>query len=191
MATVHAQSEAQDSSLPGLPGTPQAPKTDNAVREIDIPKSLAAYLKASVGGRSSGFLFQSESGQPLTQRNVSRDGLGKIQKDMRLERGKAFQALGLGSVPYFPIYYLRATFASRLSAVGLPDTFVAQMIRHFSNDILPSHAEATDELRRDAIRQLGEMRKTMVPRIGRRVVARQAADLARCARHSPELDSYL
>jgi integrase len=73
-------------------GTPQAPKTDNAVREIDIPKSLAAYLKASVGGKSSGFLFQSESGQPLTQRNVSRDGLGKIQKDMRLERGKAFHA---------------------------------------------------------------------------------------------------
>lgn len=43
-------------------GSVQAPKTDNAVREIDIPTSLATFLKASVGGRTSGFLFQSDSG---------------------------------------------------------------------------------------------------------------------------------
>src|SRR5215472_2087820 len=73
-------------------GSVQTPKTDNAVREIDIPTSLAALLKASVGGRTSGFLFQSESGRPLTQRNVLRDGLGKIRRDMQLEGGKAFHA---------------------------------------------------------------------------------------------------
>jgi len=73
-------------------GSVQTPKTDNAVREIDIPTSLAALLKASVGGRTSGFLFQSESGRPLTQRNVLRDGLGKIRRDMQLEQGKAFHA---------------------------------------------------------------------------------------------------
>jgi len=73
-------------------GSVQTPKTDNAVREIDIPTSLAALLKASVGSRTSGFLFQSESGRPLTQRNVLRDGLGKIRKEMQLERGKAFHA---------------------------------------------------------------------------------------------------
>jgi len=73
-------------------GSVQTPKTDNAVREIDIPTSLAALLKASVGGRTSGFLFQSESGRPLTYRNVLWDGLGKIGRDMQLERGKAFHA---------------------------------------------------------------------------------------------------
>jgi integrase len=73
-------------------GFVQAPKTDNAVREIDIPASLAVLLKGSVGGRTSGFLFQSESGRPLTQRNVLRDGLGKIRRDMKLEAGKAFHA---------------------------------------------------------------------------------------------------
>jgi integrase len=41
-------------------GSVQAPKTDNAVREIDVPSSLAAFLKGSVGGRTSGFLFQTE-----------------------------------------------------------------------------------------------------------------------------------
>jgi integrase len=73
-------------------GSVQAPKTDNAVREIDVPASLAALLKGSVGGRNSGFLFQSESGRPLTQRNLLRDGLGKIRRDMKLEDGKGFHA---------------------------------------------------------------------------------------------------
>jgi integrase len=53
-------------------GSVQSPKTDNAVRGIDVPSSLAAFLKASVGGRTSEFLFQTESGGPLTQRNVLR-----------------------------------------------------------------------------------------------------------------------
>jgi integrase len=73
-------------------GSVKTPKTDNAVREIDLPSSLAAFLKASVGGRTSGFLFQTESGRPLTQRNVLRDGLGKIRRDMKLEDGKAFHS---------------------------------------------------------------------------------------------------
>ncbi len=73
-------------------GSVQTPKTDNAVREIDVPSSLAAFLKAAVGGRTSGFLFQTESGRPLTQRNVLRDGLGKIRRDMKLEDGKAFHS---------------------------------------------------------------------------------------------------
>jgi integrase len=69
-------------------------------------------------------------------------------------------ALRVASVPYFPIYYLRATFASRLSAVGVPDTFVAQMLGHSSTNTLPSYAKATDEFRRNAIRRLDEMRRT-------------------------------
>jgi len=73
-------------------GSLQAPKTDNAVREIDVPSSLAAFLKASVGGGTSGFLFQTESGRPLAPRNVLRDGLDKIRRDMKLEDGKAFHS---------------------------------------------------------------------------------------------------
>ena len=60
--------------------------------EIDVPASLAALLKASVGSRTSRLLFQSESGRPLTQRNVLRDGLGKIQGNMHLELGTGFHS---------------------------------------------------------------------------------------------------
>ena len=73
-------------------GSVQTPKTENAVREIDLPTSLGAFLKAYIGDRTSGFLFQSESGRPLTPRNVLRDGLGKIGRDLKFERGKGFHA---------------------------------------------------------------------------------------------------
>src|SRR5262249_62352995 len=66
-------------------GSVQAPKTDNAVREIDINSSLAAFLKASAGGRASGFFFQTESGRPLTHRNVLQAGLDKLRTAMKLE----------------------------------------------------------------------------------------------------------
>jgi integrase len=69
-------------------GSVQTPKTDNAIREIDLPKSLAAFLKTYIGDRASGFLFESESGRPLTQRNVLRDGLGKGWKIKVAPRAK-------------------------------------------------------------------------------------------------------
>jgi integrase len=73
-------------------GCVQAPKTDNAIREVDVPTSLAALLKASVGARTFGFLFKAESGGPLVQRNVLRDGLGKIRRDLQWEAGKGFHS---------------------------------------------------------------------------------------------------
>lgn len=68
----------------------------------------------------------------------------------------------MASLQHFPIYCLRATFASRLSAVGVPDTFVAQMLGHSTTSILPNYAKAIDEYRRDAIRKLDQLRKTEV-----------------------------
>jgi integrase len=58
----------------------------------------------------------------------------------------------------FVLYNLRHTFASRHSAAGVSDLFVAQMIGHSSPSILQTYAKAIDEYRRDAVRKLEEMR---------------------------------
>ena len=50
-------------------------KTKSAVRDVDLCPELAEYLKKYIGSRTSGYLFQSASGQPLSQRNVLRDCL--------------------------------------------------------------------------------------------------------------------
>jgi integrase len=59
-------------------GREQAPKTDNAIRDVDVHSSLAAVLEEFIGSRTGGFLFQTKSGKPLTQRNILRDSLHKL-----------------------------------------------------------------------------------------------------------------
>ena len=48
-------------------GQEQAPKTGNAVRDIDVHPSLAAMLKEFTDTRRSGWLFQTRSGKTLSQ----------------------------------------------------------------------------------------------------------------------------
>jgi hypothetical protein len=69
-------------------------------------------------------------------------------------------ALEAAEIPYFPVYNLRATFASRLSASGTPDRFVAQMIGHSSTSILDTYAKAIDEFRRESIKKLKAYRQS-------------------------------
>jgi integrase len=63
-------------------GQSQAPKTHNAVREVDLHPTLAATLKAFTGERKSGLLFQTKNGRPPLQSNVIRRSLHPILKKM-------------------------------------------------------------------------------------------------------------
>ncbi|HYL15263.1 MAG TPA: site-specific integrase [Terriglobales bacterium] len=76
-------------------------------------------------------------------------------RDIRQTWAKALKDAGL---QYFWIYNLRHTFASRLSAAGVSDLFVAQMIGHSTPSILQKYSKAIDEYRRDAVRKLEHMR---------------------------------
>lgn len=79
----------------------------------------------------------------------------KPMKDIRHAWKKALTDAGL---EYFWAYNLRHSHASRLSAAGVSDLFVAQMIGHSSVSILLKYSKAIDEYRRDAIRKLENMR---------------------------------
>ena len=52
-------------------GREQEPKTSNAVRVVDIPEVLASELRGYISG-VNGYLFATEQGKPLQQRNVLR-----------------------------------------------------------------------------------------------------------------------
>ncbi len=49
----------------------QTPKTRNAVREVDIPKPLADFLREYAASKP-GYLFHTASGKPMGQRNALR-----------------------------------------------------------------------------------------------------------------------
>jgi integrase len=60
-------------------------------------------------------------------------------------------------IPYFPIYYLRHTFASRLTAAGVSPVTIAQMLGHSSTQIVPRYAQVLDQNRLDAMKKLEEL----------------------------------
>jgi integrase len=58
------------------------PKTDAGIRDIDLAPALAALVKKYIGDRTSGFLFQTSTGLPMSPRNIARDSLHPILKKM-------------------------------------------------------------------------------------------------------------
>lgn len=56
-------------------GKEQEPKTQAAVRDVDITKELGALLAKFIGDRKTGYLFCTETGKPLIPRNILRVGL--------------------------------------------------------------------------------------------------------------------
>jgi integrase len=68
------------------------------------------------------------------------------------------QALNAAGLPFFWIYDLRHTFASRLTDAGVSPIFVAQIMGHSSTSILHTYAKAIDESRRLAISKLEDLR---------------------------------
>lgn len=67
-------------------------------------------------------------------------------------------------VPYFPLYHLRHTFASRLSAGGVSDHFVTLMLRQGDAEVFKRYSQAKLNMMREALarldRRANEHRKT-------------------------------
>jgi integrase len=127
-------------------------KTRAGIRNIPLSarcKGELLHWRELVGSQFSPFVFP----------NFRDPGLPA--KDVRKTWAKALKDAG---VEYFWLYNLRHTYTSRLSAAGVPDLFVAQMIGHSSPSILRTYSKAIDEYRRDAIRKLEQMREAYIQR---------------------------
>ncbi len=57
-------------------------------------------------------------------------------------------------VPYFPLYHLRHTFATRLSAGGVSDHFVTLMLRQGDAQVFKRYSQATLNMKREALTKL-------------------------------------
>jgi integrase len=58
------------------------PKTDAGIREIDLDPSLAKMLRDFIGDRKEGYLFQTQNGTMFNSRNIYRDGLARVLKEI-------------------------------------------------------------------------------------------------------------
>jgi len=57
-------------------------------------------------------------------------------------------------VSYFPLYQLRHTFATRLSAGGVADHFVTQMLRQEDSAVFKRYSQAKLNMTREALARL-------------------------------------
>jgi site-specific recombinase XerD len=57
-------------------------------------------------------------------------------------------------VPYFSLYELRHTFATRLSAGGVSDHFVTQMLRQGDAKVFKRYSQAKLNMMREALAKL-------------------------------------
>jgi integrase len=74
-------------------GMEQDPKAEHAIRDVDLCSDLVVMLKEYLGNRTNGFLYHTDSGKPLSQRNILRNGLNPILVKLNLKQnGKAFHS---------------------------------------------------------------------------------------------------
>jgi integrase len=68
-------------------GAYQTPKTRNSRRKVAIGEALAALIKTSLAGRTTGLMFAWRNGGPLRNSNVLADVLHPILRELKLHLG--------------------------------------------------------------------------------------------------------
>jgi integrase len=63
-------------------------------------------------------------------------------------------ALRKAGVSYFRIYDLRSTYATRLSAGGVADEWVVQLLRQGNSDVLKKYSQMKLTIKREALQQI-------------------------------------
>jgi integrase len=67
-------------------GKVQEPKTQNAKRHVDLHPDIAALLKQFIGDRTSGLIFPTSSGKPVTQTNILKHGLHPLLETLGISK---------------------------------------------------------------------------------------------------------
>jgi integrase len=124
-------------------GKDLAPKTENAIREIDIDETLTEMLRLFIGERTAGRLFQSRTGTPLADGNLRKRVLHPV-----LER--------LG-IPKAGLHAFRHSRVTQLRKAGTPQDLQKQWIGHSSlrTGDRYSHTHEEVEYRRSAAGNVG------------------------------------
>jgi integrase len=124
-------------------------KTANGVAEVPLTSLAIEAFKSQMAISGEGpFLFPSDripSGHQTTFKTVWR---------RTLRRAK---------IPYFRIYDLRSTYATRLSAGGVADEWVTQMLRQTDAQIIKKYSQMKLQMKREALEKLNRRANEMAP----------------------------
>ncbi|MGH7744593.1 MAG: tyrosine-type recombinase/integrase [Candidatus Dormibacteria bacterium] len=124
-------------------------KTPNGVAEVPLsPLAIEAFKSQMAISGNGPFLFPSGrySGQhQTTLKTVWRKSLRRAE------------------VTYFRIYDLRSTYATRLSAGGVADEWVTQMLRQSDAQVFKKYSQMKLQMKREALEKLNRRANEMAP----------------------------
>jgi integrase len=131
------------------------PKTPNAKRVIDLHRDAADLLRQFIGDRSTGFVFRTRSGKPLTQTNLLKRELYPI-----------LEGLGISKRGFHGFRRFRNT---HLRKSGCPDGLLKFWMGHANRDMSDRYDKVREDLefRRDVAKSMGvgfELPKTLSPK---------------------------
>jgi integrase len=124
-------------------------KTPNGTAEVPLtPLAIEAFRRQMALASGSPFLFPSDrnaSGRQTSFKTVWRKTLRRA------------------NIPYFRIYDLRSTYATRLSAGGVADEWVTQMLRQGDAQVFKKYSQMKLQMKRDALEKLNRRAGEIAP----------------------------
>ena len=124
-------------------------KTPNGTAEVPLtPLAIEAFRRQMTIAGDSPFLFPSDLNQTGHQTTF------KTVWHKTLRRAK---------VSYFRIYDLRSTYATRLSAGGVADEWVTQMLRQGDAQVFKKYSQMKLQMKREALEKLNRRASEMLP----------------------------
>jgi integrase len=131
------------------------PKTQNSYRVVDLHADVASLLKAFIGNRTSGFIFQTSSRKPVTQTNLLRRELHPLLDELKIDRR------GFHAFRRYRNTYLRQQHC--------PDALLKFWLGHAGRDMSDLYDRSREDLqyRRDVAAAMGtgfDVPKTLAPK---------------------------
>ena len=129
-------------------------KTPSGVGDMPMTELAREAFRAQMEEtRGSEYLF------PSTSKRAQKPFISSLKTTWRA-------TLRRSGVPYFPIYHLRHTFASRLSAGGVSDNFVTLMLRQDDSQVFKRYSQAKLNMMREALAQIDRSANERGPSFG-------------------------
>jgi integrase len=122
-------------------------KTPNGVAEVPLtPITLDAFRrKISLAGPGD-YLFPNAKNANEHQKSLKRVWRTTLKK---------------AGIPYFRIYDLRSTYATRLSASGVADESVTQLLRQGDSQAFKKYSQMKLAMKREALKKLNRLANEM------------------------------
>ncbi|HXX21123.1 MAG TPA: tyrosine-type recombinase/integrase [Candidatus Acidoferrum sp.] len=127
-------------------------KTPNGIAEVPLTALAVDAFRDQMRIAGEGpFLFPSDL-NPTGHQRVLKTAWSKT-----LRRAK---------IPYFRIYDLRSTYATRLSAGGVADEWVTQLLRQGDSQVFKRYSQMKLQMKREALEKLNRQANEMAPEVG-------------------------